>query len=227
MIARRAYMVTVLWTGSDRFGQVRTGVKRYFSSTMSCTLSKFGPSPNLCAVSNRTSLETLWPSEVVETALRHPSFGLRCELVWSATFLRHFQKRYVIGKLLFSRVRMWNFTRIGPKTKMLWLSIIPALRRSRQPRLGQPQKGVNRNFSWPQLDKLSVFVKPSISEDSICSFSMIGQKIKKKWLLLIIPALRWSYQPRLGQPQKGVNRNISWAHFDKSYVVRKFLTSEA
>ena len=35
---------------------------------------------------------------------------------------------------------MSNFTRIGPKTKKLWLSIIPALRQSYQPRLGQPQK---------------------------------------------------------------------------------------
>ena len=25
----------------------------------------------------------------------------------------------------------------------------PALRRSYQPRLGKPKKGVNRNFSWP------------------------------------------------------------------------------
>ena len=37
-------------TGSHRFGQVRTRVKRYFSSTVSRTLSKFGPSPNLRAV---------------------------------------------------------------------------------------------------------------------------------------------------------------------------------
>ena len=32
-------------TSSDKFRQVRTGVKRYFSSTVSPTLSKFGPSP--------------------------------------------------------------------------------------------------------------------------------------------------------------------------------------
>ena len=34
-------------TGSDRFGQFRTGMKRYFSSTMSRTVSKFGPPPKL------------------------------------------------------------------------------------------------------------------------------------------------------------------------------------
>ena len=32
-------------TGTDRFGQVRTGVKCYFTSTRSRTLSKFGPPP--------------------------------------------------------------------------------------------------------------------------------------------------------------------------------------
>ena len=44
-IAQRAYMVTLLWTGSNRFGQVRTGVKYYFSSTVSHTISKFGLPP--------------------------------------------------------------------------------------------------------------------------------------------------------------------------------------
>ena len=68
-------------TGSDRFGQVRTGVKRYFSSTVSRTLFKFG-SPQTCMqFSNHTSLETQRPSEVVETALRHASSGVKCELL--------------------------------------------------------------------------------------------------------------------------------------------------
>ena len=38
-------------------------------------------------VSAGTSLETLRPSQVVETVLRHASVGVRCEMVWSATFL--------------------------------------------------------------------------------------------------------------------------------------------
>ena len=46
------------------------------------------PNPQTCVqFSNRTSLEALRPSEVVETALRHASIGVRCELVGSATFL--------------------------------------------------------------------------------------------------------------------------------------------
>ena len=36
-------MVTVLCVGPDKSGQVRTGVKYYFSSTVSPTLFKFGP----------------------------------------------------------------------------------------------------------------------------------------------------------------------------------------
>ena len=38
-------MVTVLCVGPDKSGQVRTGVKYYFSSTVSPTLFKFGPLP--------------------------------------------------------------------------------------------------------------------------------------------------------------------------------------
>ena len=50
------------------------------------------------------------------------------------------QNRNVDGKLKISRVRMWNFTRIGPKTKKLWLLIIPMRRRSEQPGLGPTAK---------------------------------------------------------------------------------------
>ena len=42
-----------------------------------------------------------------------------------------------------------------------------------------PQKGVNYHLSSPQLDKPYVVGNLSISEDKICSFSRIGEKIKK------------------------------------------------
>ena len=68
-------------TGWDKFGQVRTGVKRYFSSTVSHTLSKFGPPAKpACSVLTVPRLK-LYDSEVVETVLRHASIGVRCELV--------------------------------------------------------------------------------------------------------------------------------------------------
>ena len=74
---------------------------------------------------------------------------------------------------------MWNFTRIGPKTKKLWLSINPARRLFEQPGLGQPKKDGNYHFSSPHLDEPYVVGKLLISEAQICSFSRIGQKMKK------------------------------------------------
>ena len=65
----------------------------------------------------------------------------------------HHHVRNVVRKLSMSRVRMCNFTMIGPKTKKLWLSIVPVQRPSEQPDLGPPQKGVNCNFSLPEFDK--------------------------------------------------------------------------
>ena len=52
----------------------------------------------------------------------------------------HHQDRNIVGKLLIRRVRMWNFTRIGPKTKKLWLLIIQARTLSEQARLGTTPK---------------------------------------------------------------------------------------
>ena len=152
-------------TDSDRFGQVRRSVKRYFCSTVSRTLSKLAHPQTCVQFSNRTSLETLRPSQVVKNSASSRFnwckvwTGVKCNFPWE-----HFRKRYIVRKLSLSPVWMWNFTRIASMTKKVWLSIIPALRRSYQPRLGQPQKGVNRNFSWPHLDKSYVVRKLSISE---------------------------------------------------------------
>ena len=92
----------------------------------------------------------------------------------------HHHVRKLVQKLSIRRVRMWNFTRIGCKTKKLRLLKNPAWRRSHQPPLGQPKKGVNvnRNFSWTHLDKHYVVAKLSISEVQICSFSRMGQSKK-------------------------------------------------
>ena len=65
----------------------------------------------------------------------------------------HHHVRKIVRKFLIRRVRMWNFTRIGPKTKKLWLSIVPVQRPSEQPGFGPPQKGVNCNFSSPEFHK--------------------------------------------------------------------------
>ena len=174
MTAQRAYMVTVLCTGQDRFGQVRTGGKYYFSSTVSRTLSKFGLPPKPAC-----SFLTVPRSKLYD----HPKCGNSFSLcfnwrkVWTGVKWNfssaHLHGSYVVEKLSFSRVRMCNFTRVGPKTKKLWLSMNPAQRPSEQPSLEPPQKGVNCNFPSPQFNKLS------ISDAYICSFRWIDQKIRK------------------------------------------------
>ena len=51
MTARRVYMVTILYVGPDKSGQVRTGVKYYISSTVSPRLFKFGlPHKPACSI---------------------------------------------------------------------------------------------------------------------------------------------------------------------------------
>ena len=113
-------------------------------------------------------LKHISPARLIRRGGNSPSSCFNWRKVWTGVKCNfssaHFQKRYVVWKLSFSQVWMWNFTRIGPQTKKLWLSIIPALKRSHQPRLGQPQKDVNRNFSWSHLDKSYVAGKLSISE---------------------------------------------------------------
>ena len=72
----------------ERFGQVwtsqRTGVKcegLLFLNRESNAV-KIWPTPKTCVqFSNLTSLETLRPSEMVESGLRPASVGVRCELV--------------------------------------------------------------------------------------------------------------------------------------------------
>ena len=76
----------------------------------------------------------------------------------------HHHVRNVVGKLSISWVQMWNFTRIGPKTKKLWLSIIPARTLSDQPSLGTAQKGMNYHFSSPELHKPYIVGELSIPE---------------------------------------------------------------
>ena len=139
-------------------GQVRTGLDKseqmwsnIFPRPWVARCPKLAQPPNLRAVfypylaRNSTTLGNGGNS--ASSCFNWPN-GVKCNFSWE-----QFQKRYIIRKLLFGRVRMRNFTRIGAKTKKLWLSIIPALRQSYQPRLGQPQKGVNRNFFWPHLEK--------------------------------------------------------------------------
>ena len=162
-------MVTVLWTGSDKFGQVWTSQKRcevlFFLNRESHALQIWPTHKTSVQFSNHTSLETLRPSQVVETAPRHTSIGIRCELVWSATFLR----RTTATNTSLESSQLAEFecaisARYDERQKKLWLSIISAWRPSERPGLGQTMKGVDYNFSWQLLDESSIFGKLSISE---------------------------------------------------------------
>ena len=71
-------------TGSDKSEQVWSTI--FPQPWVACSPNL--AHPQTCVqFSHHTSLETLRPSQVVETALRHASIGVMCELVWSATFL--------------------------------------------------------------------------------------------------------------------------------------------
>ena len=162
-------MVTILWTGLDRFRQVWTSQNRcegLFLVTRESHAFQIWPSPQTCVqFSNRTSLETLQPSEVVATSLHHASLGIRCELVWKTTSLRHTAKTDT--SLESSRLAEFE-CEISPgydvRQKKLWLSIISAWRLPDEPGLEPPPKGVNYHFSLLQLDEPYVVGKLSILE---------------------------------------------------------------
>ena len=67
-----------------------------------------------------------------------------CRKMWTGVKWKFSSPRHhvqnIVRKLSIRRVRMWNFTRIGSKTKKLWLSIVPVQRPSEQPGLGPPQR---------------------------------------------------------------------------------------
>ena len=114
----------------------------------------------------------LYPSFTSRTVMKSCRLGASTRFGWRKVWngvkcnfpSAHHHVRNVVRKLSMSRVRMWNFTRIGSKTKKLWLSIVPVQRPSEQPGLGPPFKGVNCNFSWPEFDKPYGVRKLSISD---------------------------------------------------------------
>ena len=147
-------MVTVLWTGSDRFGYAVStslhGLPPNFTNALKVCLGRF--------------LSTFRSARLIRSGGNSPSSRFNWRKVWTGMkcnfSLAQLHDRYVIRKLPISRVRMWNFTRKGRNTKKLWLSIIPTLRRSYQPRLGQHKKRVDYYFSLLHLDKPSWLESP-------------------------------------------------------------------
>ena len=115
-------MVTVLWTGSDRFCYAVStslhGLPPNFTHALKICLGRF--------------LSPFQSARLIETGGNSPSSRFSWRKVWTGVKCifssAQLHDRYVDGKLPISRVRMWNFTRIRRKTNKLWLSIIPARR---------------------------------------------------------------------------------------------------
>ena len=124
----------------------------YSSQTEGRTVSKFWLPPK-----NRRPLVRLYlarNSTTLPSGGNSASSRFSWHKVWNGVKCNfssaHHHNRNIVGKLSIRRVWMWNFTRIGPTTKKLWLSIIPTRRPSG---LGPPQKGVNCNFFSPEFEK--------------------------------------------------------------------------
>ena len=115
-------MVTVLWTGSDRFGYAVStslhGLPPNFTHTLKISLGRF--------------LSPFRSARLIGSGGNSPSSRFNWRKVWTGVKCNFSSAQlhdwYVDGKLPISRVRMWNFTRMRRKTKKLWLSIIRARR---------------------------------------------------------------------------------------------------
>ena len=154
-IVRRAHMATVLWTGSDRFGHaVLTslhGLPPNFTHALKICLGSF--------------LSPFRSARLIGSGGNSPLSRFNCHKVWTGVKCNfssaQLHDRYTVGKLSISWVRMWNFTRIRHRTKK-----VMAFDNSGTKAVvcDHPQKGVNYHLSLPQLDKLYVVRKLSISE---------------------------------------------------------------
>ena len=115
-------MVTVLWTGLDRFGHAVStslhGLPQNFTHALKICLGRF--------------LSAFLSARLIRSGGNRPSSCFSWRKVWTGVKCNFSSAQLhdwcVDGKLPISRVRMWNFTRIRRKTKKLWLSIIPARR---------------------------------------------------------------------------------------------------
>ena len=115
-------MVTVLWTGSDRFGHAVStsphGLPPNFTHELKICLGRF--------------LSPFRSARLIGSGGNSPLSHFNWHKVWTGVKCNfssaQLHDRYVDRKLSISRVWMWNFTRIWRKTKKLWLSIIPAWR---------------------------------------------------------------------------------------------------
>ena len=115
-------MVTVLWTGSARFGYaVSTSLHRLppnVTHALKICLGRF--------------LSPFRLAKLMGSGGNSASSGFDWRKVWTCVKCHfssaHHHNQYVVGELSISRVWMWNFTQIGRKTRKLRLYKNPAQR---------------------------------------------------------------------------------------------------
>ena len=135
-------MVTVLRVGPDKSEQVWSTIFLQPWVPRSSNLAH----PQICVeFANRTSLETLWRGGIRASSCfswRNAWTGVKCNF----SLPHHHASEKSLESSRLGKFECEILTRIGPNTKKLWLSIVPAQRPSQQTGLGPPQKGVNYNF---------------------------------------------------------------------------------
>ena len=130
-------------------GQVRTGLVMLFRHL--CTDYHQTSHTHTLKICLGRFLSPFQSARLIGSGGNSPSSCFSWRKVWTGVKCNfsspHHHVRKIVGKLSIRRFLMWNFTRIGPKTKKLWNSIVPARRPSEHTGLGPSQKGVNCNFS--------------------------------------------------------------------------------
>ena len=128
----------------DRSGQVWTSQKRcevlFFLNRESHALQIWPTPKPACSIltvlrSKLYDLRVCWNSASSHFNWRKVWTGVKCN--FSSP---HHHVRKIVRKLLIRRVRMWNLTMIEPKTKKLWLLIVPARRPSEHTGLVPPPR---------------------------------------------------------------------------------------
>ena len=110
--------------GVNRFEQVRTGVKPSVSTSLHGLPLNFTHALKICLgrfLSPFRSARLIWSGGNGASSRfnwRKVWTGVKCNF-----YSVHHYGQYVVGKLSISQVWMWNFTRIGCKTKKVRLSI--------------------------------------------------------------------------------------------------------
>ena len=126
---------------------------------------------------------------------------------------------------------MWNFTRIGPKTKKLWLSIVPVQSPSEQPGLGTTPKrcelqlflaGIRqalRRYKAIHLGRLNMQFQQDWLKDkkNYSSFNFLAENLEKislNWALCSAASVieNFSLSQLFGQYRNG-KLSINWVEY--------------